>query len=191
MTKVVIADTGTKEQIANWHDFGIRYGLDVAMPSTSDEEELFRLLPDAEILVTQKVTIDERIMNAAPKLRLIQKMGSRADNIDLEAAKRRRINVSVVSLPGSVAVAEHAMMLILACAKKLILAHELTVKGAYRDLGIEPKLTSQKSHGFQWMKIPDLQELNGSTLGIFGFGDIGNEIAKRARAFEMEILAGR
>ena len=188
MTKVVIADTGTKEQIANWHDFGIRYGLDVAMPSTSDEEELFRLLPDAEILVTQKVTIDERIMNAAPKLRLIQKMGSRADNIDLEAAKRRRINVSVVSLPGSVAVAEHAMMLILACAKKLILAHELTVKGAYRDLGIEPKLTSQKSHGFQWMKIPDLQELNRSTLGIFGFGDIGNEIAKRAHAFEMEIL---
>ena len=72
-------------------------------------------------------------------------------------------------MPSSVAVAEHGMTLMLACAKKIVTAHSMTINGSYRDLGIEPFVTSQKHHYFQWMQIPDLKELDGMTLGLFGF----------------------
>ena len=94
----------------------------------------------------------------------------------------------MAGLPSTIAVAEHAVALILACAKKIVPAHELTVRGAYRDLGIEPAVTTERSHGFQWMKIQGLVELNGLKLGIFGFGEIGNEIAIRLRSFNMQVL---
>jgi phosphoglycerate dehydrogenase-like enzyme len=79
------------------------------------------------------------------------------------------------------------MTLMLALSKQLIRGHEATVTGAYRELGIEPKLTSQRSHSFQWMKLPGIFELSGRTLGIVGFGEIGTEIARRAQAFGMTV----
>jgi phosphoglycerate dehydrogenase-like enzyme len=91
-------------------------------------------------------------------------------------------------LRGCIAVAELAMTLILALSKQLIEAHELTVTGSYRELGLTPTLSSQRVHAFQWMKLPHLQEVRGQTLGLIGFGEIGTEVAKRARAFEMNVL---
>ena len=60
--------------------------------------------------------------------------------------------------------------------------------GAYRELGLEPTPSSQRVHAFQWMKLPHLQEVRGQTLGLIGFGEIGTEVAKRARAFDMNVL---
>ncbi len=185
---VVLADAQAPADLEFWQGFEADYGVKIIAPATDDKAELLALMPQADALITRKAFIDSEIINAGSKLKLIQKMGSRADNVDLDAAKAKGIHVAIMHLAGAQAVAEHAMMLILACAKKVIIGHEMTVKGAYRDLGIEPKLTTQKSHGFQWMKIPGLEELNGLTLGIFGFGDIGNEIAKRAKAFDMNII---
>ena len=185
---VVLADAQAPADLEFWRGFEGDYGVKIIAPETDDKAALLALMPEADALITRKAYIDSEIINAGSKLKLIQKMGSRADNVDLEAAKAKGIRVAIMHLAGAQAVAEHAMMLILACAKKVIIGHEMTVKGAYRDLGIEPKLTTQKSHGFQWMKIQGLEELNGLTLGIFGFGDIGNEIAKRAKAFDMDII---
>jgi phosphoglycerate dehydrogenase-like enzyme len=185
---VLISDHQDQEQLAYWQGFSDEYGVSFITPASDNKSDLINIIGSADALITQKAFIDDEIMSAGKNLRLIQKMGGRADNIDLKAAKKHGIKVATMNLPGSVAVAEHVMMLVLACAKKTVLGHEMTVKGSYRDLGIEPKLTTQKSHGFQWMKIPGLEELNGLTMGIFGFGDIGNEIAIRARAFNMDVI---
>jgi phosphoglycerate dehydrogenase-like enzyme len=80
------------------------------------------------------------------------------------------------------------MTLILALSKNLIKAHNATVSGAYRDLDIEPILTEQRKHKFQWMKLPGLLEITGHTLGIIGFGEIGSETARRAQAFGMHVV---
>lgn len=146
------------------------------------------LLADAEVVVTRSQPVGPEIFAAAPNLKLVQKYGGRADRLDLEAARQAEVAVAVMPLRGCVAVAELAMTLILALSKQLIEAHRLTADGAYRDLGLEPTQTSQRVHAFQWMKLPRLQEITGKTLGIVGFGEIGTEVAKRARAFEMEVL---
>jgi phosphoglycerate dehydrogenase-like enzyme len=185
---IVMADPQPAEQAIWLQGLADPLGLRVQAPVAEDEAELKALLAQAEGMIFQRRVVTAEILTAAPHLRVIQKMGGRRDKIDISAARARGIAVALMPMPGSVAVAEHAMTLLLACAKRLLLAHRLTATGAYRDLGIEPKVTTERSHGFQWMKMPDLVELAGLTLGIFGFGDIGNEIAKRARAFDMQIL---
>ena len=186
--RVVMADPQTPEMREFLQNLAREYDLVLDAPEAPGLEALRPCLAEAEALITQKVPVTAELLAAAPKLRVIQKMGSRRDNLDLDAIGARGLTVALMPLPGSMAVAEHAMALLLACAKKIVPGHHLTVTGAYRELGIEPKVTTERSHGFQWMKIPDLIELNGLTMGIFGFGDIGTEIARRARAFDMEII---
>ena len=119
---------------------------------------------------------------------MIQKYGGREDGIDLDAAERAGVSVAVMPLRGCIAVAELAMTLVLALSKQLVTAHDATTTGAYRGLGLTPTPTSQTQMAFQWMKLPHLFEVYGTTLGIIGFGEIGTEIAKRARAFGMSVL---
>ncbi len=185
---VVMADPQTPGQREYLQNLANEYGIQISAPETAGLEALKPLLAEAEGLVTQKTPVDAELLAAAPNLHVIQKMGSRRDNLDIDVIRARGVTLALLPLPGSMAVAEHAMALMLACGKKLILAHQKTVSGAYREQGIEPKVTTERSHGFQWMKIPDLVEFSGLTMGIFGFGDIGTEIAQRARAFNMEII---
>jgi phosphoglycerate dehydrogenase-like enzyme len=91
-------------------------------------------------------------------------------------------------LRGCVAVAELAMTLVLALSKQLVQGHAATVEGAYRELGLEPVRTSERVIAFQWMKLSSLFEVYGKTLGIVGYGEIGTEVSKRARAFGMNVL---
>jgi glyoxylate reductase len=146
------------------------------------------LLAEADVVVTRARAVGPEVLAAAPRLKLVQKYGGRPDRLDLDAAREAGVAVAVMPLRGCVAVAELAMTLILALSKQLVEAHRVTAEGAYRELGLEPKRTSQRVHAFQWMKLPHLQEIRGQTLGIVGFGEIGTEVAKRARAFEMEVL---
>ncbi len=162
--------------------------FDVSSPASGDDPSLPDLLKNAEILVTRAQAVDEEVLAASPNLKLVQKYGGRADRIDLEAAQAHGVAVALMPLCGCIAVAELAMTLILALSKQLIEAHAATVNGAYRELGIEPKQTSQRVHAFQWMRLPHLQEIRQKTLGIIGFGEIGTEVAKRARAFEMNVI---
>lgn len=186
--KVVITETQPIDLLLYWQELAAEYDLDVTAPTSDSSQALEKLLEDAEALVVKSTVIDKHLLTKCPKLKMIQKMGLYPEKIDLKEAKKKGLTVATYSLPSSVAVSEHAMALILACAKKLVTAHDLTIKGAYRNLGIEPMITTQRSHYFQWMSIPGLQELDGMTLGIIGFGTIGQEIAKRAKAFNMNIL---
>jgi len=184
---VVVADPQSTEQMTWLRGLAAPLRLEIQAPATPDEAELKGLLTEAEGLIFHHRPVTADLIAAGARLRVIQKYGGLRNNIDMAATRTRSIAVALMPLSSSIAVAEHVLALMLACAKKLILAHRLTVTGAYRDLGIEPKVTSQESHGFQWMNI-SVADLHKKALGIYGFGDIGNEVAKRAKAFGMGIL---
>ena len=184
---IAYLDPMTSDQLDFLQQIANDYGFKLLAPTPENPDDL-SFLSACEGVIVQRRALTAEMITASPNIKVIQKMGARRDRIDVQAAKAQGIKVALMSLPGSVAVAEHVMALILACAKKIVEAHELTVKGAYREMGVEPKVTSERSHGFQWMKIQGLEELAGMTLGIIGFGDIGTEIAKRAQAFDMKVV---
>ena len=130
------------------------------------------LLPEAEVaLVRSKTKCTAEWMDRAPKLKLIVRGGVGLDNIDLKAAEARGIEVRNTPEASSVAVAELAMALLLALANPLIPGH----------LGMKEG---------KWLKKElKRKELYGKTLGLLGIGRIGNEVARRAAAFGMEIVA--
>ena len=128
-------------------------------------------LADADALVVRSaVQVDDALMAAAPKLRVIGRAGVGVDNIDAEAATRR--GIVVMNTPGAnaIAVAELAVGLMIALARQL------------------PRADSTM-HAGKWEK-KSLQgsELRGKKLGILGLGRIGLEVARRARYFGMELL---
>jgi D-3-phosphoglycerate dehydrogenase len=128
-------------------------------------------LADADALVVRSaVQVDDALMVHAPKLRVIGRAGVGVDNIDAEAATRR--GIVVMNTPGAnaVAVAELTLCLMIALARKLPAA-------------------DSTMHAGKWEK-KNLQgsELRGKTLGILGLGRVGLDVARRARAFGMEII---
>jgi phosphoglycerate dehydrogenase-like enzyme len=163
-------------------------GFTVTAPAPEASAPSTELLATADALVTRTQPVTAEILAASPNVRIVQKYGGRPDRLDLDAARNAGVAVAVMPLRGCIAVAELAMTLILALSKQLIEAHRATASGAYRDLGLEPTQSSQRVHAFQWMKLPHLQEVRGKTLGLIGFGEIGTEVAKRARAFEMNVI---
>ncbi|MGE5736136.1 MAG: hydroxyacid dehydrogenase, partial [Acidobacteriota bacterium] len=123
------------------------------------------------LLVRSAVQVDSALLEHADKLRVIGRAGVGVDNIDLEAATRK--GIAVMNTPGAnaVAVAEHTLGMMLAMARHLCRADALMHAGKWE------KKTLQGT------------ELRSKTLGIVGLGKIGMEVAKRAKAFGMEIVA--
>lgn len=129
-------------------------------------------LPEAEVaLVRSKTKCTAEWMAQARKLKLIIRGGVGMDNIDLEAAKARGIKAVNTPKASAVAVAELTMALMLALPNRLVEAHNSMKEGKF--LKKEIKRT----------------ELLGKTLGLVGIGNIGHEVAVRARAFGMRVLA--
>jgi D-3-phosphoglycerate dehydrogenase len=128
-------------------------------------------LKDADGLVVRSaVQADEALMEHAPKLRVIGRAGVGVDNIDADAATRR--GIVVMNTPGAnaIAVAELTIALALAMGRQLPKANALLHQGKWEKKSLQGT------------------ELRGKTLAILGLGRIGLEVAKRARAFGMEIL---
>jgi D-3-phosphoglycerate dehydrogenase len=128
-------------------------------------------LADADALVVRSaVQVDDALMAAGPKIRVIGRAGVGVDNIDADAATRR--GIVVMNTPGAnaIAVAELTLGLMIALARQI------------------PKADSTM-HAGKWEK-KSLQgaELRGKKLGILGLGRIGLEVARRARQFGMELL---
>jgi len=129
-------------------------------------------LKDAEIaLVRSKTKCTAEWIAGAPKLKMIIRGGVGLDNVDAKAAKGRGIEVRNTPAASSVAVAELAFGLMLAVPNRLIEAHNALKEGKF--LKKEIKRT----------------ELFGKTLGLVGIGRIASEVAKRAAAFGMRVLA--
>jgi D-3-phosphoglycerate dehydrogenase / 2-oxoglutarate reductase len=138
----------------------------------SNPKEYSQCLPQADaLLVRSAVQVTRAVLEQAPRLRVIGRAGVGVDNVDLAAATEA--GVLVMNTPGgnAISVAEHAMALMLAMARHIPQASASTRAG---------KWEKKKLMG---------NELRGKTLGIVGLGSIGREVVKRARAFEMRIVA--
>lgn len=135
-------------------------------------DELRTILPAYDALIVRgrtRVTAD--LLTQAPRLKVIGRAGVGVDNIDLEAARKQGIVVVNAPLATTVAVAELTFGLLLAMARAI------------------PRADVAMKQG-KWLK-KELEgvELQGKTLGLIGFGRIGREVAHRALAFGMHILA--
>lgn len=131
-------------------------------------------LARAHVIVTALGPVTAADIEAAPQLDFVQCTSHGFEYVDLEAARAGGIAVSNIGSSGAEhhTVAEHAFALMLACAKKIVPAHNALTEARWA----EPRL--QRS----------LTELNGKTLGLIGFGSIGQEVARRAAAFDMTVL---
>ena len=152
------------------------------------EEALKGLIPQAEAIYIYQHFLPAELIRSAPSLRFIQKHGLNCKNIDLAAATERGIPVATIPLVRNATVAEQAMALMLACSRKIVPSHQAVVGAVYREMGIEPIRTAQREHKGNWPKIANLVELKEASVGIIGLGDIGMEVARRCRAFDMEVF---
>ncbi|MBZ8131955.1 D-isomer specific 2-hydroxyacid dehydrogenase family protein [Afifella sp. IM 167] len=127
---------------------------------------------DVDVFLTRDVPITDKVIDAAPKLRLVQRYGHHVVNVCVEHAASR--GVPVASIPSSVsgsniAVAEHAFFLMMALAKRLV--------------------ESDRALAANRLGRPETTILSGKVLGLVGIGGTGAELARMARAFGMTVIA--
>jgi D-3-phosphoglycerate dehydrogenase len=143
-----------------------------ALPNRLAEAELIPVVSDVVAMVVRSETkVTRRVIDAAPQLRVVGRAGVGVDNVDVEAATQR--GVVVMNTPGgnTISTAELAFSMLMALARSIPQAH-ITMKAGRWD-----------RKQFQGV------ELNNKTLGILGMGRIGSEVARRAVAFGMRVLA--
>jgi D-3-phosphoglycerate dehydrogenase len=164
------------------------FSLLIAAPISEDGLAILRQAPDVTLLLAEEspsavqphlaqaqallvgdhLTVDEGLLQAAPHLHIIARLGATLENIDVEAATRR--GIIVMNAPGvdAITVAEYTFTLMLALLRKVLPAHQSLVEGrSLRYVG---------------------NQLKGKTLGIIGYGRVGSEVAQRAIAFGLEVL---
>ena len=147
-------------------------GLEVHAPGKLSQDDLVAQVGFANALIIRSgVKITPEVFEAAPNLKAIARAGVGVDNIDLEAATKH--GVVVMNTPGgnTISTAEHTFGLMLALARHL------------------PQGNSSLNEGRWDRKKYVGVELKGKTLGLLGFGRIGQAVATRAKAFEMDVIA--
>lgn len=151
----------------------LRKIADVVTCDSTDEETLAREAEDADLILVCYTRITARIIQSARKLKGIVKYGVGVDNIDLEEATKRGILVVHCPKYGSETVADHAFALMICLARKITQIDAMMRRKAW----IWPSP--------EYMGV----DLFGKTLGIIGFGKIGNAMARRAAGFGMKTIA--
>jgi phosphoglycerate dehydrogenase-like enzyme len=140
--------------------------------SNREREELLSLMPEADFLLVATARVDEELLRAAPRLRLVQHQGVGYDNIDVDACRRAAIPVALTPEGTTTGVAEHTLLLILALFRHLLALDAAVRRGDW-------PVWSMRSRSV---------ELAGKSVGLIGFGRIGREVARRARAFDTTIV---
>ncbi len=175
--KIVILDSltfGSDIDLSIFNQFG-----KTAIYETTLPEEITARIKNAEIIITNKVRINRKELKNAAKLKLICVAATGYNNIDIEAAKEHRVVVANVRNYSSESVAQHTFSLILALQNSLVENVIDTRNGRW-----------SKSPVFTVLDYP-FYELTGKKLGIIGYGSIGKQVAKIAKAFDMEILIAK
>jgi D-3-phosphoglycerate dehydrogenase len=165
--KIVIAEKISASAVEQLREPGW-----IVLTTDQLEGKLAEHLESADALIVRSaVQADAELLAHARKLRVIGRAGVGVDNIDLEAATRQ--GIAVMNTPGAnaVAVAEHTLGMMLAMARHLCRADALMHSGRWEKKSLQGA------------------ELRGKTLGIAGLGRIGMEVARRARAFGMKLVA--
>ncbi|MGF7186366.1 lactate dehydrogenase-like 2-hydroxyacid dehydrogenase [Desulfitispora alkaliphila] len=155
----------------------LRDRFDVTMSENSEplsKEEIIAHASNMDALLPiLSDSIDEDIIAACPKLKIIANYGAGYNNIDVASASQRKIPVTNTPVVSTNATAELTIGLIIAIARRVVEGDQLTRSGKFTG----------------WAPLFHLGvELTGKKLGIIGLGNIGREVAKRAAAFDMEIF---
>jgi D-3-phosphoglycerate dehydrogenase len=169
MKKILIADPLSPDAM---DELGSFQEFDVTVKSGMDEDELVATIPDFHAAVVRGATkITSKVIDAASNLEIIVRAGIGLDNIDVQAAQTKGIQVANTPAATSISVAEHTFGLMLAAVRNHGKAN-----------------LSMKEHKWE-KKVLSGTEVYGKTLGVIGIGRIGQEVAKRALAFGMKVIA--
>jgi D-3-phosphoglycerate dehydrogenase len=160
-----------KEKIADAGVDLLRRSFDVDLGLEMSDEDLLEAIGAYDaILVRSATQVTPELIERAERLKVIGRAGTGVDNVDIPAATRRGIVVANAPESNSVAAAEHTLALMLALCRNVPQAHGSLVGGAWERSRFKGT------------------ELYGKTLGVIGFGRIGQLVAKRAQGFDMEVL---
>jgi D-3-phosphoglycerate dehydrogenase len=161
-----------KEKIADAGVDLLRADFDVELGIDWDDAELEQRIGEFDaILIRSATKMTPELIGRADKLKVIGRAGTGVDNVDMDAATKRGIIVANAPESNSIAAAEHTLALALALARNVPQAHGALIAGEW----------ARSKYGGN--------ELYGKTLGVIGFGRIGQLVAKRAQAFEMDVVA--
>lgn len=147
-------------------------GIELVPSPSGDEETLARLAADVDAIMTCFASVTPTVVRASSQLKVIARYGIGVDNIAVELATSRDVVVTNVPDYCVEEVAEHALALLFACARRLVLY----------DRAVHDKNWNSK------VGMP-LFRIAGKTLGIVGFGQIGRRMAAKAQALGMRVLA--
>jgi D-3-phosphoglycerate dehydrogenase len=167
--KVLVADPISERGVGELASGGL---LDVTVKTGLKEDQLLEIIPQFSALVVRSQTkANARVINAATSLKVIGRAGVGVDNVDVEAATKR--GIIVMNTPGgnTISTAEHAFSLLVSIARNIPQAHATMKAGKWDRKSFEGV------------------ELYAKSLAILGMGRIGTEVARRAMAFGMRVLA--
>lgn len=140
-----------------------------------DPEEFAKLVRDVEVIIVHVAPVTKEVIEASEKLKIIGCARGGPVNVDIDAATMRGIPVIYTPGRNAEAVAEYTIGLIIAYMRNIINAHQLLKRGVWSD-----EFYSYDACG---------HELSALTLGLIGLGRVGLEVAKRAQAFNMRVVA--
>lgn len=149
---------------------------DLVVYDRTPEPQIVARCSEATIVVTNKVPIKKATMQQLPQLKLISVLATGYNVIDVDAATEHRIAVCNVPAYGTASVAQHTFALLLELTNQIGLHAQSVAAGEW-----------QHAADFAYTKKP-IMELDRKTLGIVGFGNIGQQTARIATAFGMRIL---
>ena len=142
--------------------------------ATLNSPDFKAALPDIDYMIGfGDPTMDDAFYRTAPKLKLLQLVSAGYDRCDIESARRAGVPICNNGGANAVAVAEHALLLMLAVSRRLAWQHASVAAGRWRGNNIADL---------------KLYELHGRTLGIIGLGTIGKKVARLAAAFGMQVI---
>ena len=175
--KIVILDATALNPGDLSYDCINQFGDVTSYDRTDGEALTIERIGDNEIILVNKVPITETVLAACPNIKLICVQATGYNIVDVEACARRGIPVTNVPSYGTAAVAQFTIALMLELCHRIGLHNHSVHQGDWT-----------KSTNFCYWLTPQM-ELEGKTLGIVGFGRIGQAVGKLAKAFGMHVLA--
>ncbi len=161
--------------------------LDITMLRRPERATLLAALADAEFLISERVgVIDAELIQSAPNLKLILRLGSMTYDIDTDAAQHADAIVCRWPVGSVIRVAEHLVMQMLALSKKLRETEAIAL-AASTEWG-ESKRTDEDTFAYNWSGRNNVEGLWQKTVGIMGFGEIGAELARRLQGWDVPVL---